>query len=106
MIERIRRRIRAEGIANVDARVADVYDLPFADGEFDLAYLIAVIGEIPDTGAGDEGIPARVETLRNARVQRAAAGPGLSGRRLPDPQGGGRRIPVEAADRKPSSTTR
>ena len=48
MIERIRRRIRAEGIANVDARVADVYDLPFADGEFDLAYLIAVIGEIPD----------------------------------------------------------
>jgi ubiquinone/menaquinone biosynthesis C-methylase UbiE len=27
--------------------VADVYDLPFEDGYFDVVYMIAVIGEIP-----------------------------------------------------------
>jgi ubiquinone/menaquinone biosynthesis C-methylase UbiE len=48
MIERVERKARAEGITNVEARVADVYDLPFDAGTFDAAYLIAVIGEIPD----------------------------------------------------------
>jgi ubiquinone/menaquinone biosynthesis C-methylase UbiE len=48
MIERVRARAEAEGVANVDARVADVYDLPFDEGSFDAAYMIAVIGEIPD----------------------------------------------------------
>jgi ubiquinone/menaquinone biosynthesis C-methylase UbiE len=47
-IERVQRRARAEGITNLEARVADVYDLPFPDGTFDAAYLLAVIGEIPD----------------------------------------------------------
>lgn len=50
MIERVNRRAEAEGITNVEARVADVYDLPFDDESFDAAYLIAVIGEIPDPG--------------------------------------------------------
>ncbi len=48
MVERVRHRAEAEGVANVDARVADVYDLPFDEGSFDAAYMIAVIGEIPD----------------------------------------------------------
>jgi ubiquinone/menaquinone biosynthesis C-methylase UbiE len=48
MVERVRARAEAEGVANVDARVADVYDLPFDEGSFDAAYMIAVIGEIPD----------------------------------------------------------
>jgi ubiquinone/menaquinone biosynthesis C-methylase UbiE len=48
VIERVKRRIREEGIKNVDARVADVCDLPFPDGTFDAVYLIAVVGEIPD----------------------------------------------------------
>ena len=48
MVKRVRSRVEAEGIANVEARVADVYDLPFDDGTFDAAYMIAVIGEIPD----------------------------------------------------------
>jgi SAM-dependent methyltransferase len=48
MIERVRQKAEAEGITNIDARVADVYDLPFDDGTFDAAYMIAVIGEIPD----------------------------------------------------------
>jgi len=47
VIDRLRERIRVGGIANIDARTADVFDLPFEDGSFDVAYLIAVIGEIP-----------------------------------------------------------
>ncbi len=40
--------MHAEGVANVEAQVADVYDLPFDDGTFDVVYMIAVIGEIPN----------------------------------------------------------
>jgi ubiquinone/menaquinone biosynthesis C-methylase UbiE len=48
MVERVRSRIEAEGVPNVEARVADVYDLPFDGGTFDAAFMIAVIGEIPE----------------------------------------------------------
>jgi len=47
MIERVQARAHAEGVTNLEARTADVYALPFADAEFDAAYLITVIGEIP-----------------------------------------------------------
>ncbi|MFN2226723.1 MAG: class I SAM-dependent methyltransferase [Anaerolineae bacterium] len=48
IVERVRARVAAEGVDNVEVRVADVYDLPFDDGSFDAAYMIAVIGEIPE----------------------------------------------------------
>jgi ubiquinone/menaquinone biosynthesis C-methylase UbiE len=48
MVERVQRRVEAEGVTNIEARVADVYDLPFEDGGFDLVYMITVINEIPD----------------------------------------------------------
>ena len=48
IIERLRQRIQAESIVNLDARVADAYALPFDDGFFDLITMITVIGEIPD----------------------------------------------------------
>lgn len=48
MIERVNQRIEAEGVMNIDARVANVYELPFEDQFFDLIYMIAVINEIPD----------------------------------------------------------
>jgi len=48
IIQRLDVRLREEEIHNADARVANVYDLPYDDGEFDLVYMIAVIGEIPD----------------------------------------------------------
>ncbi len=48
MIERVEAKIQAEGVENIEARVADVYALPFGDAAFDLIYMIAVIGEIPD----------------------------------------------------------
>jgi ubiquinone/menaquinone biosynthesis C-methylase UbiE len=47
MVERARHRAQVEGIENIEARVTDVFDLPFADGYFDAVYMIAVIGEIP-----------------------------------------------------------
>jgi ubiquinone/menaquinone biosynthesis C-methylase UbiE len=47
LIERVRRRAAAEGVANMEARVADVFDLPFDDESFDAIYMLAVIGEIP-----------------------------------------------------------
>ncbi len=47
MIERVQSRAQAQGVANLEARTADVFDLPFADGEFDAVYMITVIGEIP-----------------------------------------------------------
>jgi ubiquinone/menaquinone biosynthesis C-methylase UbiE len=50
MIERVKKRAQLEGIDNIEARVADVYDLPFEAGSFHVVYMIAVIGEIPDPG--------------------------------------------------------
>jgi SAM-dependent methyltransferase len=47
MVERVRRRAEAEGVQNVEARLADATDLPFGDGGFDAAYLVTVMGEIP-----------------------------------------------------------
>ena len=47
MIERVERRAQAEGITNIEARVANVHDLPFDDETFDAITMIAVIGEIP-----------------------------------------------------------
>jgi uncharacterized protein len=48
MIERVEKRAALEGLENIEARVADVYELPFEEGYFDVVYMIAVIGEIPD----------------------------------------------------------
>ena len=47
MIERVQRRVAVEGATNIEARVADVYDLPFDDGSIDAVTMIAVIGELP-----------------------------------------------------------
>ena len=48
MIERVTRKAEVEGITNLDARVSNIYDLPFNDGTFDAASMITVIGEIPE----------------------------------------------------------
>lgn len=48
MVERVRERAQAQGLTNLEARVADVYDLPFENNSFDAVYLITVIGEIPE----------------------------------------------------------
>ena len=48
LIEKLNKRIEIEGIQNIEARVANVYDLPFDDSNFDLITMITVINEIPD----------------------------------------------------------
>jgi ubiquinone/menaquinone biosynthesis C-methylase UbiE len=48
MIDRVLQRVQAAGVANVEARVADVYHLPFEDGTFDAVYLMTVVSEIPE----------------------------------------------------------
>jgi ubiquinone/menaquinone biosynthesis C-methylase UbiE len=50
IIARLQARLQADGVANVEARVADVFDLPFGDGSFDAVALMSVIGEIPGPG--------------------------------------------------------
>lgn len=48
MIERVAQRAQAEGVTNLEARIANVYDLPFEDGTIDAVSMITVIGEIPE----------------------------------------------------------
>lgn len=48
MIARVRQRAQAEGISNLEAKIANVYDLPFEDGTIDAVCMITVIGEIPE----------------------------------------------------------
>jgi ubiquinone/menaquinone biosynthesis C-methylase UbiE len=48
MIERVLERARANSITNLEAKVADVYHLPFEDEVFDAVYMITVISEIPE----------------------------------------------------------
>ncbi len=48
MIERVLQRAQSHEIKNLEAKVADVYHLPFEDGMFDIIYMITVISEIPE----------------------------------------------------------
>jgi len=48
MIDRVNLRINKEKIKNVEAKVANIYKLPYKDNSFDLIYMIAVFNEIPD----------------------------------------------------------
>jgi ubiquinone/menaquinone biosynthesis C-methylase UbiE len=48
MVERARARLDAGGIDGVDIRRADAMQLPYPDATFDLAYMVTVIGELPD----------------------------------------------------------
>ena len=48
MIERVIEKMAREGVENVDARVGNVFMLPFKAADFDSAYMMMVLGEIPD----------------------------------------------------------
>ena len=47
MIDHTIRRAREAGIANLVPRQGDARELPYADGSFDGAYLVTVLGEVP-----------------------------------------------------------
>jgi ubiquinone/menaquinone biosynthesis C-methylase UbiE len=48
MLDHTARRARELGLANIEARRADARALPYPDDRFDAAYLVTVLGEIPD----------------------------------------------------------
>jgi ubiquinone/menaquinone biosynthesis C-methylase UbiE len=48
MIARVEKRLSDAGITNADTRVADAYKLPLEDTGVDRAFLVTVLGEIPD----------------------------------------------------------
>lgn len=48
MLDHTMRRAQAAGIANLQPRQGDARRLPYGDETFDAAYLVAVLGEIPD----------------------------------------------------------
>ena len=51
MLDHVMSRARAEGITSIAAAKADARQLPFPSATFDAAYLVTVLGEIPDSAA-------------------------------------------------------
>jgi SAM-dependent methyltransferase len=51
MLDEVATRTRAAGVANVTATCGDARTLPYPDAAFDAAYLVGVLGEIPDEAA-------------------------------------------------------
>ena len=48
MLDDLMRRAARQGLTNIVARQGDAQHLPYSDSTFDAAYLISVLGEIPD----------------------------------------------------------
>jgi ubiquinone/menaquinone biosynthesis C-methylase UbiE len=51
MLDHTLRRAASEGIQNISAALGDAREMPYADDSFDAAYLVTVLGEIPDQTA-------------------------------------------------------
>jgi ubiquinone/menaquinone biosynthesis C-methylase UbiE len=51
MLDHTLRRAASEGIANIAGERADAREMPYEDETFDAAYLVTVLGEIPDQDA-------------------------------------------------------
>ena len=51
MLDHTMRRAREEGFGNVTPKLGDARELPYADDTFDGAYLVTVLGEVPDQEA-------------------------------------------------------
>jgi SAM-dependent methyltransferase len=54
MLDDLTRDAHARGIGNITARQGDARRLPYGDGVFDGAYLVGVLGEVPDGHAALE----------------------------------------------------
>jgi ubiquinone/menaquinone biosynthesis C-methylase UbiE len=50
MLDHTMRRTREMGISNIVPTRGDAQALPYPDGHFDAAYLVATLGEVPDKG--------------------------------------------------------
>ena len=51
MLQKARRRLRRAGVENAGYTQANAVALPFRTGAFDIAFLVAVLGEVPDPRA-------------------------------------------------------
>jgi ubiquinone/menaquinone biosynthesis C-methylase UbiE len=75
MLDHTMRLARMEGITNLEPRQGDARRLPYPDATFDAAYLVAVLGEVPDQD----------EALRELRRVVKAGGRIVVGELLGDP---------------------
>jgi len=75
MLDHTMRLARMEGITNLEPRQGDARRLPYPDASFDAAYLVAVLGEVPDQD----------EALRELRRVVKAGGRIVVGELLGDP---------------------
>jgi ubiquinone/menaquinone biosynthesis C-methylase UbiE len=50
MLEMAKKRITEKGLKNVEYKQGNACSLPFANESFDVVFLVAVLGEIPDQG--------------------------------------------------------
>lgn len=48
MLERARKKLKAKGFYNVGFTQGDATNLPYSENEFDLVFLVAVLGEVSD----------------------------------------------------------
>jgi ubiquinone/menaquinone biosynthesis C-methylase UbiE len=51
MLDHVTRRAQEGGVRNIVPRLGDAQSLPYEDGTFDGAFLVTVLGEIPDQSA-------------------------------------------------------
>jgi ubiquinone/menaquinone biosynthesis C-methylase UbiE len=51
MLDHTLRRAAEEGLSNISGERADARSMPYADDSFDAAFLVTVLGEIPDQAA-------------------------------------------------------
>jgi len=58
MVEALKQRVQDAGLKNVTCEQADVYALPYSDGEFDAVVAANVLHLVPD-------LPAAIRALRN-----------------------------------------
>ncbi len=93
MLDKARRRLRRAGVRNVGFTQADAVALPFRPDTFDVAFLVAVLGEVPSPAACLASIanvlrpggvvavaelPGDPDVLTEADLKRLACGTGLA----------------------------
>lgn len=75
MLENTRTRAQKQGVQNIEVVNADAQTLPYSDASFDAAYLILVLGEVPDQD----------RALRELNRVLKPGGRLVVGERFPDP---------------------
>ena len=73
MLEQARRRLETAGLRNVGFTQGDACNLPYSENQFDVVFLVAVLGEVADPAACLQGI---YRTLRPAGLLSITEQPG------------------------------